>query len=85
MAGRVEHWNKVGENLWRLDYRVHGRRKRETVYGSQALAKEILHRRLTEISAGTWLVRKRLQRTTIGELAQAVLGFGFRTQAGRCP
>ena len=70
MARRVEHLKKVGENLWRLDYRVHGRRKRETVYGSQTLAKEILHRRLTEISEGTWLDRKRLQRTTIGELAQ---------------
>ena len=70
MAGRVQHLKKVGENLWQLDYRVHGRRKRETVYGSQTLAKEVLHRRLTEISEGTWLDRKQIQRTTIGELAQ---------------
>ena len=70
MANRVEHLKKVGENLWRLDYRVHGRRKRETVFGSQVLAKEILHSRLTEISEGTWLDRKKMLRTTIGELAQ---------------
>ena len=70
MAGRVEHLKKVGENRWQLDYRVHGRRKRETVYGSQTLAKEILNKRLTEISEETWLDRKRLRRVTIGELAQ---------------
>ena len=66
----MEHLKKVGGNHRQLDYRVHGRRKRETVCGSQTLAKESLNKRLTEISEETWLDRKRLQRVTIGELAQ---------------
>ncbi len=70
MASRDSHLKNVGEHRWQLDYRVHGRRKRETVYGSLALAKEVLHKRLTEISEKTWLDRKKVQRTTIGELAQ---------------
>lgn len=63
---------KKGDN-WYIDYYYAGRRKREKISSSKALAEAALHKRLTEIAENKFLDIKREQKVRFEDFADEYL------------
>jgi len=63
---------------WFIDYRVNGRRKREKIGTSKALAETVLKKRKVEIAEGKFLDIKKEQKVKFEELSQIYLDIHAR-------
>jgi integrase len=60
---------------WYIDYRVHGKRRREKIGPSKELAKRVLNKRLVAIAEGKFLDVKREKRCRFSEAAERFLEY----------
>ena len=62
---------------WFIDYRANGRRLREKIGSSKALAEKVLSKRLAEIAEGKFLDRKKEKRHLFREAAEKFLEYSL--------